>query len=536
MSDYALGIDLGTTHGCVAVVKDGKAQILSVRENDYAIPSVVAISENGESLTGQMAKRQSITNVANTVSSVKRLIGRRMSDPEVQSSVVSVPYAIAEGAHGDIRIRLRGQTYALPEISAKTLGELRTMAQTCLDAPCQRAVITVPAYFNDAQRQATLDAGRIAGFEALHLLNSPTAAAIAYSRSPIQNKTIAIFDLGGGTFDLSIVNFSDGECHVLSTAGDTFLGGEDFDSRIVEHLILSFARERGIDLRDDDMAMQRLRIASEKAKCELSMQTSTQISLPFIRTTSDGTALHLNETLTRNVFEGLVIDLVKRTLKITQMALQNANLSQRDIDEVLLVGGMTRMPLVKAAVSEFFGGRSIIPVNTEESIAIGAAMYAESMIHPVNFSVMDVTPFDLGVEVQGGKFHVIIPKNAILPCTDTILFTTTRDEQTTLRIVVLQGESALGCENRELAEFLVCDIKPGRAGEMAIEVTLDVDADGIVKVTARDPETHVFYTLTVLHSPNLTPDEVEYLSRRHAQDWAGEKTRTVPQTEKDAVD
>lgn len=518
MTEYAIGIDLGTTNSCVAVVEHGKPFIIPNKSGYKTTPSIVAISESGKRLTGQLAKRQSITNATNTVYSTKRLIGRSINDPEVQECIDSVPYAIVEGPHNDVRVKMKDKLYALPEISAMILSELRQVAEDYLGEPCTEAIITVPAYFNDAQRQATIDAGKIAGLDVLRIINEPTAAAVAYGTQMQKSQTVAVFDLGGGTFDVSILKIDDGVFNVLSTTGDTFLGGEDFDNRIIEHLVLEFARENDIDLREDPMAMQRLKIAAEKAKCELSEVKSTEISLPFIQTTKDGSALHLNAELTRDQFENLVLDLVKRTLKICQIALMDANVSQSDIDEVVLVGGMTRMPLVQEAVSEFFQKQPAKNINPDEVVAMGAAIQADELIHQGQQHILlDVTPLDLGIAIHGGKFHVITPKNTTIPCSNSTVFTTSFDNQTSLRIVVLQGEQKEANDNQVLAEFTFSGIRPAPAGEVDIEITFDVDADGIVNVTARDRETHKEHVVSIARTSNLTQDEIDAMKRDNAE-------------------
>ena len=510
MTEYAIGIDLGTTNSCVAIVEDGKPFIISNKSGYKTTPSIVAISESGKRLTGQLAKRQSITNAANTVYSTKRLIGRSIDDPEVQECIDAVPYEIVEGPHNDIRVKMKDKYYALPEISAMILSELRQVAEDYLGEPCTEAIITVPAYFNDAQRQATIDAGKIAGLDVLRIINEPTAAAIAYGTQMQKSQTIAVFDLGGGTFDVSILKIDEGVFNVLSTTGDTFLGGEDFDNRIIEHLVLGFARENGVDLREDPMAMQRLKIAAEKAKCELSEVKSTEISLPFIQTAADGTALHLDTELTRDEFENLVIDLVKRTLKICQIALMDANVSQSDIDEVVLVGGMTRMPLVQSAVSEFFQKPPAKNINPDEVVAMGAAIQADELIHGGQEHILlDVTPLDLGIAIHGGQFYVITPKNTTIPCSNSTVFTTSENNQTSLRIVVLQGEHTQANDNQVLAEFTFSGIRRAPAGQVDIEITFDVDADGIVNVTARDLETQKEHNVSISRSSNLTQDEID---------------------------
>ena len=524
MTEYALGIDLGTTNSCVSIVEQGKPIIISNSAGYKTTPSIVAIAESGKRLIGQLAKRQAITNATNTVYSTKRLIGRSINDPEVQSCIATLPYEIVEGPHDDIRVVMRDKQYSLPEISAMILGELRQVAENYLGRPITDAIITVPAYFNDAQRQATIDAGTIAGLNVLRIINEPTAAAIAYGTQTNKRQTIAVFDLGGGTFDISILSIDSGIFNVLSTTGDTFLGGEDFDNRIIEHLVLEFAREYEIDLRDDPMAMQRLKIAAEKCKCELSEMKQSEINLPFICTDANGTPLHINTTISQEQFENLVIDLVKRTLKICQVALMNANVTQNDIDDVVLVGGMTRMPLVQHAVAEFFHKQPAKNINPDEVVAIGAAIQADGLVNQgTNHILLDVTPLDLGIAIHGGKFHVITPKNTTIPCTNSVVFTTSFDNQTSLRIVVLQGEQQQASDNQCLAEFTFSGIRPGPAGAVDIQITFDVDADGIVKVTAKDLETQHEHFVTVSRSSNLTPQEIERMAKDNADYLLSEK-------------
>lgn len=524
MADYALGIDLGTTNSCVSIVENGKPFIIANKTGYKTTPSIVAIAESGKRLIGQLAKRQSITNAANTVYSTKRLIGRSIDDPEVQECMNTFPFEIVEGPHHDIRVKMRDKLYSLPEISAMILSELRQVAEEYIGADIRQAIITVPAYFNDAQRQATIDASKIAGLDVMRIINEPTAAAIAYGSQSNRAQTIAVFDLGGGTFDISILSIDDGIFNVLSTTGDTFLGGEDFDNRIIEHLVLNFAREYDIDLREDPMAMQRLKMAAEKAKCDLSELNSTEINLPFIQTSADGVALHLNATITREEFENLVIDLIKRSLKICQIALMDANITQDDIDEVVLVGGMTRMPLVQEAVSQFFRKQPAKNINPDEVVAMGAAIQADELLHQGQQHILlDVTPLDLGLAIHGGKFHVIINKNTTIPCSNTTVFTTSFDNQTSLRIVVLQGEHTLAADNQVLAEFTFSGIRPAPAGTVDIEITFDVDADGIVNVIARDLETKQEHVVSIERSSNLTDEEIQRMAQENADYLVSEK-------------
>ncbi len=548
MSEYALGIDLGTTNSCVAIVEHGKPIIIANKAGYKTTPSIVAIAETGKRLIGQLAKRQAITNATNTVYSTKRLIGRSMNDPEVRECQNTFPFEIVEGPHDDVRVKIKDKVYSLPEISAMVLCELRQVAEDYIGEPITQAIITVPAYFNDAQRQATIDAGKIAGLDVMRIINEPTAAAIAYGTQSNKKQTIAVFDLGGGTFDISILSIDDGVFNVLSTTGDTFLGGEDFDNRIIEFLVKEFAKENDIDLRSDPMAMQRLKIAAEKAKCDLSELMSTEINLPFIQTAQDGTPLHLTVTLTRDDFENLIIDLIKRALKICQIAMMDANVTQDDIDEVVLVGGMTRMPLVQLAVAEFFKTQPAKNINPDEVVAIGAAIQADELLHQeMQHILLDVTPLDLGIAIHGGKFHVITPKNTTIPCANTMVFTTSSDNQTSLRIIVLQGEHQNAGDNQVLAEFTFSGIRPAPAGAVDIEITFDVNTDGIVSVTARDLETLKEHVVSVSRSSNLTPEEIQKMMQDNADYLVAEKNsadaknavahlKSVKQKLKDLID
>ena len=522
--EYALGIDLGTTNSCVALVEHGKPIIIANKSGYKTTPSIVAITESGKRLIGQLAKRQAVTNATNTVFSTKRLIGRSIDDPEVQQCMDTLPYEIVEGPHGDVRVMMKGSAYALSEIAAMILSELRQVAEEYTGQRIDKAIITVPAYFDDAQRQATIDAGHIAGLDVLRIINEPTAAAIAYGCKQTGRLIAAVYDLGGGTFDISILSIEDGVFNVLSTTGDTFLGGEDFDNRIIEYLVMSFARQHGIDLRDDPMAMQRLKIAAEKAKCDLTSLTATEINLPFIRMSSGGDAMHINVVLTREDFDELVVDLVKRTLKISQIALMQANMTPDDIDEVVLVGGMTRVPIVQLAVTEFFKKPPARSLNPDEAVAIGAAIQANALVNQVHDHILlDVTPLDLGIAVHGGKFHVIIPRNTTIPCSNAVVFTTSFDNQTSLRIVVLQGEKENESHNQILSEFTFSGIAPAPAGSVDVEITFDIDADGIVSVSARDLATRQIHAVTVERSSKLTANEIDRMMQANAEYLVAEK-------------
>lgn len=504
-----VGIDLGTTNSCVSVVLDGQPIVIPNKAGYKTTPSVVAISESGRRLVGQMAKRQAITNSRHTIYAAKRLIGRKWGSPAVIHSLETVPYQIVQGPHDDVRVKLRDKVYSIPEISSMILQELRVVAEEHLGEEVNEAVITVPAYFNDNQRQATKDAGRIAGLDVLRIINEPTAAALAYGYGKNLDQSVAIYDLGGGTFDISILEISEGVFDVLATGGDTFLGGEDFDARIMEWLAVEFAREHRVDLRKDDMALQRLKDAAEKAKIELSQTFETEVNLPFIYTRDDNETLHLQRTLSRDDLDGLVADLIQRTLKICQATLGEAGLSVGAVDEVILVGGMTRMPAVQRAVADFFGREPSKGVHPDEVVAVGAGIQARALVEDDSeVLLLDVTPHSLGIMVYGGGFEVIIEQNSTVPTSQSHIFTTVRDNQTSVKILVLQGESERAEENELLGEFVLTGLRKASAGEVEIEVTFDISADGIVSVAARDLETGKAQSITVTATSGLTEDEI----------------------------
>ncbi|MEZ4430812.1 MAG: molecular chaperone DnaK [bacterium] len=511
-----IGIDLGTTNSCVAIVEGGSPTVLPNKGGYKTTPSVVAVSDNGKRLVGQIAKRQAVTNAENTVYAAKRLMGRRWGSPAVRTMVESMPYTIVEGPHGDPRVKLRERVYSVPEISSIILQEMRLVAEEYTGDKIEKAVITVPAYFNDAQRQATKDAGRIAGLDVVRIINEPTAAALAYGFGRDVDRTIAVYDLGGGTFDISILGISNGVFEVLATAGDTFLGGEDFDGRIVmDWLVLEFAREHQIDLRRDKMALQRLRDAAEKAKCELSSARETEINLPFIISTGGSDALHLQKTLTREKLEALTVDLVDRTIKICKKAVEEAG---QPIDDVLLVGGMTRMPLVQQAVREFFGIDPLKGVHPDEVVAVGAAIQGTALLEDTQqVLLLDVTPHALGIMVHGGRFSVLIEQNTTVPTSKSHIFTTVRDNQTSVKILVLQGESEQAKENELLGEFILTGLRPAPKGEVEIEVTFDINADGIVSVSAKDLETGQEQAITVTATSGLNEEEIDRMARENQE-------------------
>jgi molecular chaperone DnaK len=506
-----IGIDLGTTNSCVAVVDNGQPAVIPNTGGYKTTPSMFAISQDGKRLVGHLAKRQAITNSKDTIFAAKRLIGRRFDSAEVQKSIDLCPYEIVHGPNDDPRIKIGGKTFTCPEISGIILREMKRVAEEYLGEPVQEAVITVPAYFNDTQRQCTKDSGKIAGLEVLRIINEPTAAALAYGMARRAEEKIAVYDLGGGTFDISILDMSDGVVEVLSTAGNTFLGGEDFDRRIVAHLVQWFQENEGIDLRSDTMALQRLKDAAEKAKCDLSIRESTEINLPFIASDSQGPR-HLNYELTRETLETLVDDIVQGTLKSVEQCVQDAGVSPKDIDQVVLVGGQTRMPLVQNAVAEYFGRRPHKGVNPDEVVALGAAIQGASLMEEdQNVLLLDVTPLSLGIGTYGGHFAKLIERNTTVPVSKAHIFTTTRDDQSAVKIRVLQGESDTALENDLLGEFVLSGIRPAPKGEPEIEVSFDIDANGIVSASARDLATGKEQSITVNATGTLSDNEISQI-------------------------
>lgn len=516
-----IGIDLGTTNCCMTVMEGGALQIIPNKEGGRTTPSVVGFTDKGERLVGQIAKRQAVTNPTNTLFSVKRLIGRKYDSPETEKMRASVPFEIVRSDNGDAHIQVLGRTYSPPEISAILLQRLKAAAEEFLNDEVSEAIITVPAYFDDAQRQATRDAGKIAGLNVERIINEPTAAALAYGFGKNVNEKVVVYDLGGGTFDVTILEINNGVFEVLSTSGNTFLGGEDFDQRIINWILENFRAEANIDLSEDRLALQRLKEAAERAKCELSSVTETNINLPFIAADASGPK-HINATLTREKFEELVADLVESTIEPCQKALWDAKLQPADIDKVILVGGQTRSPIVTKTVTEVFGKEPSAEINPDEVVAMGSAIQGGVLTGDVkDIVLLDVLPLSLGLETRGGLFVKLIPRNSTIPLKNTMTFTTVVDNQSAVEIHIMQGERELAGANRSLGKFELVGIPPAARGVPQVDVAFEVDANGIVNVSARDKMTGLEQAMQVTPSSGLSPEEIDRLifeSERLAED------------------
>jgi molecular chaperone DnaK len=520
LGELVIGIDLGTTNSVCATVQSGTPTVISNRSGYRITPSVVAMARNGKRLVGALARRQAVTNAERTVVAVKRLMGRRWSAKTTQETLQRMPYSVVAGPHDDVRIALGDQQFSPPEISAMVLTELRLDAEAFFGAPVKKAVITCPAYFNDSQRNATKDAGRIAGLEVIRIINEPTSAALAFGFGKAQNeRQVAVFDLGGGTFDFTVLHMFKGVFEVEATGGDSLLGGEDFDNRIIDSLAEPFLKKHGTDLRKDKMALQRLRDAAEKAKCELSSLKQVEINLPFISAGPQTGALHLQATLSREQLEQLTADLVQRCMNVCERVLGEAKVKAAQLGDVLLVGGQTRMPKIQEEVKRLFGKDPAKNVNPDEAVALGAAIQGAMLLHEEQeMLLLDVTPHSLGIAIAGGFFQKIIEKNTTVPTSAHHVFTTVKDDQTSAKITVLQGESEIAVDNELLGEFMLTGLRAAPRGAVDIDVIFDISADGIVAVSALDVQTGARQSITVTASSGLTEDEIQKAARSN-EDW-----------------
>jgi molecular chaperone DnaK len=524
--EKVIGIDLGTTNSCVAIVENGTPTVIPNRGGYKTTPSMVAVTEAGKRLVGHIAKRQAITNAEYTVSAAKRLIGRKWNSPQVKNAVSTSSYRIVEGPHQDVRIVLRDKEYSVPEISAMILQEMKVIAEDYLGENVSKVVVTVPAYFNDNQRQATKDAGEIAGLDVIRIINEPTAAALSYGFGRNLEQVVAVYDFGGGTFDISILEIgAHGVFKVIATAGDTFLGGEDVDARIIDWLVQGFKNEHQIDLRQDRMALQRLKDAAEKAKCELSSVRETEVNLPFIISSGRNEALHLQKSLSREQLEELSEDLIERTVDICRQTLADARLDKDEIEEVVLVGGMTRMPRIQQAVAAFFEREPCKGVHPDEVVALGAGIQGSALVDDKHEMILlDVTPHALGIMTFGSNFEELIPQNTTVPTNRQKIFTTSRDNQTAVKILVMQGENQRAEENELLGEFILTGLRRATKGQVEIEVTFEINADGIVSVRAKDLETGLEQSIQVTATSGLTQDEIKNMiesAKEHAVERRG---------------
>ncbi len=520
-----IGIDLGTTNSVAAVMEGGEPTVIPTAEGSRLCPSVVAVTKTGERLVGQVAKRQATTNPENTIFSIKRFMGRKYKDSTVQHDIELVPFKLSEAPNGDVRVHMEGNEYSPPEISSMILQKLRRDAEAYLGEPVTEAVITVPAYFNDSQRQATKEAGKIAGLKVLRIINEPTASSLAYGLDKKADERIAVFDLGGGTYDISILEIGEGVFEVKSTNGDTHLGGDDFDQRVIDWIADEFKKKQGIDLREDSMALQRLKEAAEKAKCELSTVMQTEINLPFITADSSGPK-HLTMTITRSKLEQLVEDLVEKTMPPMKQALEDAKVEPSDIDEVILVGGQTRMPAVQKMVAEFFGKEPHKGINPDEVVGLGAAIQAGVLKGEVkDILLLDVTPLTLSIETLGGVATPLIERNTTIPTKKSQIFSTAADGQTSVEIHVVQGERPMAGDNKALGRFMLDGIPPAPRGIPQVEVTFDIDADGILNVAAQDKATGREQHITIAASSGLTDEEIERMMKEAKEHEADDRRR-----------